>query len=612
MPDLLSTASELAGEAVDAVRGILIDDEEFEPVSRPCLPSQDSDPGRRAEWLADARARWQWDHSYVEGMALLDEGDTANPTIKQALTPNKHIPREAHPPIDYIPRRAASLTELALSVVRERFAEGLEADKGHVTDLDTYNRIVRAPLKLPETCERWREDAVFAWQRVAGANPLVIQKVTTLPHHIPLTDAQLKGVWRDGLVLEDELAAGNVFMTDYTIMEAVSTTSDDSGTRQVWPVVGLFHVDRSADEHAPLQAIAIHIGMSGNPLQTYTPNDGVRWDIAKSAHQCADITLHEMGTHLGRAHFALETIVVAAYRNLAHNHPLMVLFQPHFRIVVFNNFEGRELLVNPGGKVDQLMAGGVASQLHLVMVSVDGFEHDTDGSPQTKHWTFENFDLPIDLDVRGVKDIPNYPYAEDGMDVWNAIHTFVSEYLDLYYNDDHAVQNDTEVQAWLAEMRDEKGGMMKGVPDVHTKEMLARVATRVIFASGPQHSAVNYAQYECAASASNMPLALYRALPWDLRNWTDERAEAFHKEMLPPIEKAKEQLSTIVELTSFHYDQLGHYKEGDFKDELVEPIIQRFKETLAALDHTIEVRNSKRLVDYPFLQPKHILNSTSI
>lgn len=625
MPELGSRIASLAGAAVESVREVLIQDEDKAPVERPCLPSQDTDPVARAAALRDARGEagdtdvdatnvthWLWDHDYVPGMALLQEGDTKNTTLGDAATPWKHLPLAARPPVDYLPLRAASLTELAASMVRERFSEGLAADTGHLQSLDAYNALIRRPLKVPATCERWRDDLVFAWQRVAGANPLVIQRVDGVPHHMPISDEQLAGVWRDGLVLADELAAGNVYMADYTIMEEVGTTSDASGTRQVWPVVGLFHVDRSADPSAPLRPLAIQLGRDGGVQHTFTPQDGARWLVAKTALQCADITLHEMGTHLGRAHFALESVVVAAHRQLAHRHPVLVLLQPHFRIVLFNNFEGRELLVNKGGKVDQLMAGGVVEQLHLVMQSVDGFPEDTDGSPQTKHWSMENFDLPLDLAQRGVEDLPNYPYAEDGHEVWTAIHAFVSEYLAIYYDDDTSVAGDTELQAWLQEMRDPNLGKVRGVPDVSDRTSLARVLTRIIFASGPQHSAINFAQYECAVSAANMPLALYQPLPAELAEWSEERVEAFLLELLPPVEKAKAQISTIVELTSFHYDQLGHYKAGDFKDPLVAPVIERFQKRLAAIDSVVDARNSERLLPYPFLRPSNILNSTSI
>jgi arachidonate 15-lipoxygenase len=613
MSSLFSSVSELAGEAVEAAREIVLSDDEFAPVERPCLPSQDTNAAERAEWLADARQRWQFEYDYIQGMAVLKIDGITETSLSQAVRARKYLPREARPPVDYIPLRAASLTALARSTLRERVSEGLVADTGPVDDIADYNRIVRRPLKLPETCERWTEDRVFAWQRVAGANPLVIQGIDAIPDHVSLTDDRLAGVWREGLHLADELAAGNVFMVDLFIVHKVGTATDDSGTRQVWPAVGIFHVDRTADANAPLMPLAIQLGAEANPNLVFTPNDGPRWTIAKVALQCADITLHEMGTHLGRAHFGLESLVVAAYRSLSHRHPLMVLLQPHFRIVLFNNFEGRELLVNEGGKVDTLMAGGRAGELHLVRESaVTGETDDPDGSPQTRPISLDNFDLPRDLRERRATNIPQYPYAEDGLAVWEAIFQYCTEYINVYYNDDHAVQNDAELQEYVRLLGAHDGARLADVPAVQTRTAVADLMTRVIYASGPQHSAINFAQYEAAASASNVPLALYRALPPDLHTWDDQRASAFLLELLPPIEKAKAQLSTIVELTSFHYDQLGHFKPGDFKDPIVEPIIERFQERLAALDHTIEARNSERFMAYPFLQPQNILNSTSI
>jgi hypothetical protein len=32
--------------------------------------------------------------------------------------------------------------------------------------------------------------------------------------------------------------------------------------------------------------------------------------------------------------------------------------------------------------------------------------------------------------------IPNYPYADDALQIWDAIYAFAGDYLRLYYDDD--------------------------------------------------------------------------------------------------------------------------------------------------------------------------------
>jgi arachidonate 15-lipoxygenase len=496
--------------------------------------------------------------------------------------------------------------------VRDRSASDRIADRGPLPDSAAYLDLIRRPLVQPETCRRGLEDDVFAWQRVAGLNPLVIRGVRRLPAGVSLDEARLRGVWREGLDLATELADGNIFVTDYTVVDGIGTSTDDAGTRQVWPLIGIFHVDRKANPDANLMPLAIQLGTKGRPNQLCTPSEGPRWTIAKTALQCADLTLHELDAHLGRSHLGLEGIVVACHRTLSRRHPLMALLRPHFRMVAFSNLEARMQRVGPGQKLDRLMAGGVHNGISFLRRVRAATAADGDAKTPSRTLDLAEFSLLADLAERGVDGIPTYPYAEDAANVWGVIHAFCREYVAVYYGHDDDVSADEEVQALVWELASHEGARLHGVRPIESRAALVDLMTHFIFASGPQHSAVNYAQYECAASAANMPLALYRALPDDLRSFTDDEARAFLLEMLPPVEKANAQLRIMVELTSFQFDRLGHYLPDDFTDPLVQAAIARFQERLAAVDHIVDARNTARLVPYPFLKPSNILNAASI
>jgi hypothetical protein len=49
--------------------------------------------------------------------------------------------------------------------------------------------------------------------------------------------------------------------------------------------------------------------------------------------------------------------------------------------------------------------------------------------------------------------LDDYPYAQDGMDLWNALLDYFSAYLKLYYSSDGEVAYDPELQAWWQEVK---------------------------------------------------------------------------------------------------------------------------------------------------------------
>src|ERR1044072_713447 len=48
--------------------------------------------------------------------------------------------------------------------------------------------------------------------------------------------------------------------------------------------------------------------------------------------------------------------------------------------------------------------------------------------------------------------IEDYPYAVDGLEIWDAIWTWVQDYVSLYYPSDDKLRQDSELQAWWKEI----------------------------------------------------------------------------------------------------------------------------------------------------------------
>jgi arachidonate 15-lipoxygenase len=575
----------------------------MKPSLMPSLPQNDPVPPARSASLDAKRSDYRWDHDYLPPLALSHVRGGTNASSLKALVGWTHLlPRGTAPGEHYLEGRASSLAVLALN---DKEAE-LFSRRDTYSSLSDYDKLFQV-LVRPRVIETWQEDAEFAWQRLAGPSPCVIRRITEVPGGFAITDERLAGLLREGQTLAGKAKAGELYLCDYSILEDVPSASDAAGTRHTMPALALFHVEGGA-----LRPLAIQLGLDPDPRRVYTPKDGKAWLVAKVCVQSADVNYHEMGPHLVRTHFLEETFCVATERQLAQNHPISVLLTPHFNTLIFNNFEGRELLINPGGKVDQSLGGGVAGSKTIIARDVSGYPKR--GVPG---WTFESWDLPADIAARDVGDLPDYAYRDDGLLIWNAIHAFVTDYLALYYTSDEDVVQDWEVQRWVAELAAPDGGRVPKMPGAIAKvKELATILTRIIFTCGPQHASVNFAQYEYIAFAPNMPLALYAPVPADMRSLSEAQLDELLLRILPPPAKTTFQLDTIVELTSFRYLRLGRYPDGTFRDPATVRVIASFQKALDAAEDEIKRRNADRrrrgIASYTYFIPSLLPVSTSI
>jgi hypothetical protein len=345
------------------------------------------------------------------------------------------------------------------------------------------------------------EDPDFGWRAVAGPNPMILERVRgPLPSSFGVTDKHLRRAL-DALglpssdvraaSLEGATAAGRLFLADYAILDGVPCSkqpdrdftgqlTDDETPRQRWlpAPIGLFY--RLDDGLLP---VAIQLGQDPKKYAVHTPGDEV-WTTVKTLYLVGDLNHHETSTHLYGAHLLLEPFAVATARQLHADHPISVLLKPHLDKVLWNNFLGKQILINPDGFMEQILAGELdAGCFELMRRERDRFE-----------WT--HIVLPKDLSARGLdsEHLPVFPFRDDGVPLWHALEGFVRAYLGLYYGDSGAdeLARDTELCAWLTELRTE-GGLP--IPEVSDLDGLTEVLTAFIFRSGPFHSAVNYSQH---------------------------------------------------------------------------------------------------------------------
>jgi arachidonate 15-lipoxygenase len=312
----------------------------------------------------------------------------------------------------------------------------------------------------------------------------------------------------------------------------------------------------------------------------------------------------------------MEPIAIAIHRRLPLEHPLGALLRPHVEGTLFINNAAVKGLVNLGGTVDKVASGTLKSSLLLSVQGATGYP-----------FPFNKSFLPMTLQRRGVDDpqlLPNYPYRDDALLIWEAIHSWVASYLQLFYADDQAVQNNPEIQNWIRDLTDPQGGQMMGIKEtandstiqIQTLAYLINVVTLIIFTGSAQHAAVNFPQSSFMTYMPNMPLAGYQPAP----KTTVGVSEEDYFELLPSVEQSENQMNMTYLLGSVYYTKLGQYN-GDpenenrgsyFQDVRVAQPLREFQDKLRTIELEIKARNEVRSTHYDVLLPSKIPQSINI
>ncbi len=458
-------------------------------------------------------------------------------------------------------------------------------------------------LPIPEIADHLQSDKFFAELRVAGFNPLMLTRMDTVPDNFRITDEAFRaapGFEHDSLAAA--MGEGRLYIADYGALDVLQP-GETPAHKFVYTPIALFGVPAGNPPKNPLAPIAIQTGQDPGSDALFGPGDGDDWEKAKTCVQSSDGNYHELVSHLGRTHLLVEPFVVATHRNLEPSHPIAKLLMPHFEGTIFINGLAVDFLVNPGGPVDQLLQGTIQSDLKLTvqgLLDVD-FNHS---------W------LPTWMKDRGLDDtdkLPYYPYRDDGLLLWNAIHEWCTGYVDATYASDEDMQQDEALAKWAADIVDyDTGGRVTGFgePGLKTRAYLAGALTMLVFTASAAHAAVNFPQSSIMSYTPGVPLAGYQPPPGGSGpeyEWID---------MLPDLKMANLQLVVLYLLGGVHYTQLGHYSPGHFTEPRIVELAATFQRLLATVEADIEKRNRERtglgLSAYPYLLPSKIPQSINI
>uniref|UniRef100_A0A8D3BR83 Lipoxygenase domain-containing protein n=1 Tax=Scophthalmus maximus TaxID=52904 RepID=A0A8D3BR83_SCOMX len=471
---------------------------------------------------------------------------------------------------------AAGLVELQL--------KGLDDCHEPWADIDNVDRVFCSrQTDISEYVQKhWKEDALFGNQYLNGVNPILIKRCKVLPDNFPVTDDMVFLCGQGSLA--EEMKRGNIFLCDYKRLDGVQANTINGKRQYLMAPLVLLHKTPN-DKLMPIAIQLRQTPADNNPI--FNPADSCYdWLIAKIFVRSADFNEHQLNVHLLRTHLLAEVFAVSLLRNIPAVHPLYKLLVPHTRYTLQINYLARNLLISDKG---------VFSQKSLSAV------------------TYSSLCLPEDIAERGVEDIPNYYYRDDGLRLWNIIHRFVDGVLRFFYKNDGEVEQDTELQKWIRDIF-EHGFLSQvdtGIPRRFTTVgELIKFVTMVIFTCSGQHSAVNTGQYDFGGWMPNTPITLQ--CPPPTKKGTT--SEDIMLRTFPYISTTVQGMSTMWLLSkqSSDFVPLGQYQEGHFSEEIPCNMIQAFQRELKLLSEAIKWRNKSLDIPYTYLDPAELENSVAI
>lgn len=476
-------------------------------------------------------------------------------------------------------------------------ATNRQGPKTHGRDLAEYEAQFQK-LPLPPVAHTFLTDASFAERRVAGPNPTSLERIRQLPAKFPVTPEIYASVLPD----DDLLAAaaeGRLFLLDYGGKQPTVPGAHPDRPKYVYEPLALF-----ASHGGALVPVAIQCGQDPSVYPVVLPTAGPTWKAAKTCVDVADANYHELVAHLGRTHLLVEPFVVITERDLPGDHPVRILLEDHFEGTLFINWSAGNYLITRGSAVDILLSGTIDADRAAAVRLVSSRD-------------FEASWLPNWLAAQGLDDrvaLPHHPFRDDALLVWEAIHAWTTDYVQIHWADDEAIRHDGPLQAWARTLRAFDGGRVAGFGQtadgaILDRSYLANALTMVIFTASAMHAAVNFPQKSVMSYAPAMPLAGYAPAP------TGEITEEQWLEMLPGLDQALIQTNMLSLLGGVYYTRLGEYRENRFTDPAVRAAHTRFQGRLAGIEEHIRNENSRgrrALEPYIHLLPSRLPASINI
>uniref|UniRef100_A0A8C4S886 Arachidonate 12-lipoxygenase n=1 Tax=Erpetoichthys calabaricus TaxID=27687 RepID=A0A8C4S886_ERPCA len=445
--------------------------------------------------------------------------------------------------------------------------------------------------------ENWKEDWFFGYQFLNGCNPRMIKNCFNLPEKFPVTEDMVQATLGPNTTLDKELKAGDIYLVDYCILEGIPANVIKEKCQYVTAPLCLLY------DHPERGLIPLAIQIQQNPHKNnpiFLPSDPeLDWLLAKMWVRHAEFQVYETLSHLLRTHLVCEVFCIATMRQLPAVHPIYKLLIPHIRDTLEINTNARLNLISANGIFKQIVSTGGEGLGVLLQKECQEIE-------------FISFLPKADFEKRGVSQLKNYFYRDDCLKLWDAIESFVSGIVDLFYSSDEDVKEDKEVQNWIHDVVAEgfKDLPNFGLPrNIEDKKALVTILAGVIFTSSGQHAAINNGQYDWCSWVPNTPCTMRCPPPPQKGLATMDLI----MNTLPGIPESCIQVAITWVLSREQPTVwLGQYPEDHFTEKAVKHHIDKFQEALKKIEKSIDERNANRQLKYEYLSPRKIENSVAI
>ncbi|GFP94416.1 linoleate 13s-lipoxygenase 2-1 chloroplastic [Phtheirospermum japonicum] len=479
---------------------------------------------------------------------------------------------------------------------------------------NTSNSVLRfeTPALIDRDKFAWFMDAEFARQTLAGVNPCCIKLVTEWPLKSNL-DPEVYGPAESAITtelvlceiggymsVEEAVKQKKLFILDYhdVFLPYVNKVREITGTT-FYGSRTLFFLTPSGT----LRPLVIELTRppgAGKPQwkQVFQPcwdSTGIwLWRLAKAHVLAHDSGYHQLVSHWLRTHCCTEPYIIATHRQLSAMHPIYRLLHPHLRYTMEINALAREALINANGIIETSFSPAKYS-MELSSVAYD------------KLWRFDQEALPADLITsapHGLKlTIKDYPYATDGLLLWDAIKQWVTDYVTYYYPEAGLVQSDDELEAWWTEIRTVGHADKKDEPwwpELKTPQDLIGILTTIIWVASGHHAAVNFGQFDYAGYFPNRPAIARTIMPTEdpsdeqMKKFL-ERPEEFLLKCFPSQVQATVVMAIIDVLSNHSPDEeyIGEQIQPFWaEDKVITAAYERFYGRLKEIEGIIDGRNA--------------------